>query len=292
MSRGTALLRPTSPLDAHVEFLGSWDRGSGAENRSWAVPRGALTVIIDVAGNSDLCLYAADGHTRLQVPPAFVAGAGTTPYIIHLTPDQAVMTIHFRPGGAWAFLGTALGELENCCVGLDQLLGASATVLRERLVETPLRTARIGLIEQFLLQRMATGYTGHSPAVSSTLAEIERTPSMRIAAAREAAGLSPKRFTALFRDEVGLAPKSFQRVRRVQAALRRLDSDRASGATIASELGYFDQAHFVRDFRQFTAHTPTQYVQSRSALPGHVNLGEPPGGRQKYPSQEPGSRRR
>ncbi len=48
------------------------------------------------------------------------------------------------------------------------------------------------------------------------------------------------------------------------------NSTPARGATIAADLGYFDQARFVREFRSFTAITPTQYAQRRSWLPSHI----------------------
>ena len=51
-----------------------------------------------------------------------------------------------------------------------------------------------------------------------------------------------------------------------------LDAGAAHGATIAADLGYFDQAHFVREFRSFTAMSPTQYLARRSWLPSHVEL--------------------
>ena len=81
---------------------------------------------------------------------------------------------------------------------------------------------------------------------------------MRVSDAHELTGLSSKRLTAVFHAEVGLAPKAYLRVRRLQAALRQLDTGRALGAAIAADLGYFDQAQFVREFRAFTAMTPTQ----------------------------------
>ena len=61
-------------------------------------------------------------------------------------------------------------------------------------------------------------------------------------------------------------------MRRLQAALRRLDAGEHRNAEIAADLGYFDQAHFVRDFRGFTAITPSQYPRRRSSLPSHLDL--------------------
>ncbi len=189
---GPQLYPPLPPLAEYIDYFGYWGRDFGDPHQSRALPRGAATIIIDVGGRQRIDFYAFDASTRLNVPPAFIAGAGTASYITRIDATQAVVTIHFRPGGALPFLGIPLGELENTCVGLTDLWGAEGTTLRERL-------------------------------------------------------------TTAFRAEVGLAPKAYLRVRRLQAALRRLDTGRSRGSTIAADLGYFDQAHFVREFRAFTA---------------------------------------
>jgi AraC-like DNA-binding protein len=113
------------------------------------------------------------------------------------------------------------------------------------------------------------------------MAAVEGNPSVRMADVRRLTGLSTKRLIGLFRAEVGLSPKEYARVRRLQAALRRLgdlDADGARGAEIAAAVGYFDQSHFVREFRSFTGMTPTQYRRQRIVLPSHV-----PVERHKYP---------
>jgi len=98
----------------------------------------------------------------------------------------------------------------------------------------------------------------------------ESNPSIRIADIHDLVGMSTKRLIALFRAEVGLSPKAYARVRRLQAALRLLSTGPVGGARVAAEVGYFDQAHFVRDFESFTGMTPTQYSQRRIMLPSHV----------------------
>ena len=118
------------------------------------------------------------------------------------------------------------------------------------------------------------------PGVAAAVAAIEANPSIRIAELRDLVGVSTKRLIALFRTEVGLSPKAYARIRRFQAALRLLSAGRP-GARVAADVGYFDQAHFVREFRSFTGITPTQYAEQRILLPSHVPVAERV--RHKYP---------
>lgn len=275
MTAGPQLHRPRPPLTDYIDYFGYWARDTGGPHRSRALPRGAATIVVDVSGRSWVDFYAADGHTRLDVPPAFIAGAGVASYVTRIDAAQTVMTVHFRPGGALPFTGIPLGELENSCIGLSELWGNDATVLRERLVEASSAVSRIALLESFLLGCMLCDGRQHHPGLAAVLGRVEHNPSLRVANVLELTGLSPKRLTALFRTEVGLAPKAYLRVRRLQAALKRLNAGEARGATIAADLGYFDQAHFVREFRSFTALTPSQYAHRRSWLPSHVELAGP-----------------
>ena len=257
----------------YVDYFGVWERGDHTTevHASRALPRGAATVIIDVGDRADLGFYAADGRTPLAVPPAFIVGAGVTSYVTRIDPAQTSVTVHFRPAGALAFVGCPLGDLENRCVGLSDVWGSSADLLREQLMQADSAGTRVAMLESFLLGRGRSQDAQLNPTMAPVLEAAERNPSMRVSQACEVTGLSPKRFNALFRAEVGLSPKAFLRVRRMQAALRALNTS-ARGAAIAADLGYFDQAHLVREFGEFTSITPTQYAQRRSTMPGHIQL--------------------
>jgi AraC-like DNA-binding protein len=240
------MYRPSSLLAGYTEIIGHWHARVGYRSR--ALPRGAVTVIIDVGQRQQLDLYAADGHTKLNVPPAFVTGSHTASYVSEMPADEPAMAVHFLPGGAFPFLGIPLGDLENAYV------------------------------ETFLLSRPWSSAPRH-PGVAVALAAIEANPSIQMAEIRDLVGLSTKRLIALFRVEIGLSPKAYARIRRLQAALRLLGS--MSGAEVAAEIGYFDQAHFIREFRTFTGMTPTQYTEQQLVLPSHVPVTEEQ--RHKYP---------
>ncbi|QLL09170.1 helix-turn-helix domain-containing protein [Mycobacterium vicinigordonae] len=265
---GPRLYRPRPPLADHVEYFGIWQHHT-ATHDSRALPRGAATVIIDLGGQANTGLFAADGRTPLPAPAAFLIGAGVRSYVTRIGPAQSTMTIHFRPAGALAFADYAASDFEDRCVGLSELWGSAADRLHERLVLAGSASARVALLEKFLLGRLRERRT---PELAAVLRDAEVHPSMRVSGACQSMGLSPKRFNALFRAEVGMSPKAYLRVRRLQAALRALNTP-TRGAAIAADLGYFDQAHFVREFQEFAAITPTQYTRRRSPMIGHITLG-------------------
>jgi AraC-like DNA-binding protein len=76
----------------------------------------------------------------------------------------------------------------------------------------------------------------------------------------------------LFRRAVGLSPKLHCRVVRFRKALRDASDRTASWAWIALDAGYSDQAHFNRDFLEFTGVTPTTYRNIAPAFPYHVAI--------------------
>jgi AraC-like DNA-binding protein len=274
---GPQLLRPSPALAGFVDFFGYWQRDAATVHRSRALPRGAATIVIDVSAAARVDFFESDGHTRIAVPSAFIAGPGDSSYVTQVSAAQTVLTVHFKPAAGLPFLGAALGGLQNVCAGLSDIWGRDADVLVERLIAAPSAAARIAVMERFLLSHADLSLRAH-PGVSAVLDAVERHPSLRVAEAGRIAGLSPKRLITRFRAEVGQSPKSYVRVRRLQAALRALDTGVLHGSTVAAELGYFDQSHFVREFRGFTAMTPSQYAERRLWLPSHVGLG-----REKYP---------
>ena len=139
---------------------------------------------------------------------------------------------------------------------------------------------RFALVEQFLLRQARFSAPRH-PGVARALAAFEASTELRVADAGRLAELSPKRLITLFRNEIGLTPKAYARVRRFQSALGALH-DEARGAEIAAQAGYFDQSHFVREFRAFAAMTPSQFLRSPVRMPSHVSADG-----QKYPIPAP-----
>ena len=269
--RATAQIhRPRGPLADFVECIWFWHNDASYARKERVLPSGTLDIVVHL-GDEPLRVYdRADPERVFSYPGIMIAGAHSGYFVIDPPPRGAVLGVHFKPGGAFPFLGVQAGELENAHANLEAIWGHRAWWLRERLLEATTHAERIRCTEAFLLERAARHLERH-PDVAEALAAIEGAKVSSVAELRARTGLSAKRLIALFHDQVGIGPKSLWRIRRFQAALRQIECARASrGAEIAARLGYFDQAHMLRDFRDFTGMSPRAYLLAGSDRPNHV----------------------
>ena len=85
------------------------------------------------------------------------------------------------------------------------------------------------------------------------------------------AGISSKKIQRMFGKVVGIRPKAFARIQRFQAAIREIgDRPAVNWARLAATCGYYDQPHFIREFKEFTGMTPTAYLSKRGPYQNSV----------------------
>jgi AraC-like DNA-binding protein len=132
--------------------------------------------------------------------------------------------------------------------------------------------ARFLLMEKFLLRQLQQSRALHR-AVRYAVNAFEQTPSISVATVLKEIGLSERRFSRIFSEQIGLTPKLFQRVRRFQKTMASLPSrGDIDWAATAFANGYYDQAHFINDFRAFSSITPTDFLAQRIAQRNHLPL--------------------
>src|SRR5262249_55501668 len=119
--------------------------------------------------------------------------------------------------------------------------------------------------------------TAH-PAVLYALSSFRAHPSLtRIQAVTDAVALSPKRFIERFKADVGVTPKRYCRLLRFQRAVTRAHRGVATDwPALALACGYFDQAHLIHEFREFSGLTPTAYDVQKTPFQNHVTFLQSP----------------
>ena len=202
---------------------------------------------------------------------ALVAGPASQFFTLATSAQIAVLGVHFKPGGAFPFFRCPAGDLKNQNINLADVWGAEASLVTERVLAAKTMAARFTVVENALLSAAEGRFARHR-AVTFALHEFERVPFVDpLAAVAERAGLSSRRFIEVFQNEVGLTPKLYTRIKRFQAVLDVLPSDHGiDWAGVAAHCGYFDQAHFIHDFREFSGMNPTAYAERRGPNRNHV----------------------
>lgn len=204
---------------------------------------------------------AKQPESRRTFSGAVFSGAHARPLFVETR--ENVVGVHFKPGGAFRFLGVPANELAHTHVDVEMLWGKSTQDLCAQLGAAT-AAKRFRVLEKALLTRL-TGTWEHR-AVRAALDIFGRDAGE--ARTRELAahlGLSQRHFIKLFSDQVGLTPKQFARVQRFQRALTLTRSSVAPDwSDIAVACGYFDQSHFIHDFQTLSGLNPTEFHRQRN----------------------------
>lgn len=231
------------------------------------LPSPSLTVVFSLDDPIVTGLSPAHAHGpgayRNQI---VVGGLHTSPAYIAQPPVQAGIQLAVRPLAARELFGVPAGELRALTTEGADILGASASSLREQLAELDTWPERFAALRGYLRDRR----DGRVREPRAEVAEAWRwiawhrgTGSM--AGLANHVLLSQRQLTTVFRQEIGLSPKAVSRLMRFEYTRQRIASAvRAARpldlAGVASACGYFDHSHLVRDFQQYTGTSPTRWL--------------------------------
>ncbi|WP_280342541.1 helix-turn-helix domain-containing protein [Nocardia neocaledoniensis] len=198
-------------------------------------------------------------HTRTG---GFVNGVCTTKYVRELAGEGETFGIRFRPGGFGAFTGTDVGALRDDSAPLADVLPEAAG-LAERVLAESSDLRRRAIVEEFFAGR-DRGADPRFAQVSRIVAAMASDPELtRVDQVTERFAVPVRSLQRLFRRYVGAGPKwVLCRFRLQDAADLLARGERVDLAELAARLGYFDQAHFSREFASEIGMSPTEYARS------------------------------
>ena len=265
---------PAAPLDAFVACLWSSEREALPHARERNLPTGRADLIFALRQDHLSRFADANDAVGLRFRGAVIQGPQERALFRDTSEPSSVVGVHFHPGGASALLGVPMTELAGRTLALDDLWGTRADAFRDQLRSLPDAPSRLRCLEVFLLTRLSrTVPANDDAAIAWALQRFHaRGDAGSVESVRAALGWSPRRFIAQFSMRVGLAPKRYCRLHRFQSVVHRLAQGRSDQgwAQLASEAGYADQAHMIREFRTFSGLTPGRYRAIGSDQANHV----------------------
>ena len=224
------------------------------------IPDGCLEMAF-ILGD-DIRRYTSEDEYVIQ-PRAMVLGQITEPFFIEPTGYVDSFAIRFYPYGLANFLSIPIKALANAETPLTALFDEdTANSLTRRIVNAEDTEARIAVIEEFLFNTLGN-QVSIDHIVKATIDLMFSTDgTISIGEMLNHDTSKRRQLERKFTAQVGISPKQLSKVIRLQSVLSRLLNQQSTTLShIAYDSNYYDQAHFIKDFKEFTGMTPGEFFK-------------------------------
>ncbi len=192
-------------------------------------------------------------------PNAVVMGQRTKSYYIEPTGDVDSFAICFYPHGFANFVSSPLEDLVDIEVPIEELF-ENGEELKKNIIEAESTEERIKITEHFLLDKLNENSTIEHVVKTTVETLVSTNGSTSINAILKDSPSKRRHLERNFRKQIGISPKQLSKVIRLQTALKMMLDNQENLTNIAYESDYFDQAHFIKDFKEFTGITPKDFL--------------------------------
>jgi AraC-like DNA-binding protein len=199
-------------------------------------------------------------HVIFEEDGAVVSGVQTRKFSRVIEGCSQVFGVKFRAGGFRPFLGDAVSTIADRVVPAKTVFGKDVEALRAVLISSAKEAEKLEAAGAFFLARVPK--PDKMAALTDRLvSRILDEPEIKTVDDLVAhAGLGKRSLQRIFNEYVGVSPKWVIRRYRLHEVMERLNSGaQPDWAQLALELGYFDQAHLINDFKSILGYSPTQY---------------------------------
>jgi AraC-like DNA-binding protein len=242
-------LKGTAPADAGLEPL---------------VSDGCVEVVFNFADRFEARLPDRSRHLQ---PAQLVVGPTALPTLVRPTGRVDIVGIRLQPWAGAAVLGLPMTEIRDRQLDLADLESGTLRELADRLEEPDRRVDRVGaVLDELKALSVAQEVDWLArTSVVRLLREAKDGPSIRDLARQM--GRSTRTLERVFLNHVGLSPRTLARIIRIQRALGQARSEpKLRWSAVAIRAGYYDQAHFVRDFKSLVGCLPSEFRPEPQSL--------------------------
>ena len=254
-------IKPTGILSKYINnyFIVETDNSEDYLPNERVYPCGNATLVFHYGSPS---IFQKKNLSKYIEPNLVICGQQTNYYDLSLSGKTGMILILFRPHGVKSFFNFPITELLNENLSLQDLINNEAIELEDKLLNSPNNKQRITHIENFLIGRLI--YNNEFERVEHAIKMIENTKG-QIKAQNIASEvcLGIKQFERTFSKYVGINPKKFASIVRFQNVIQIESKNNKSMSQLAYNNGYYDQSHFIHDFKSLTGLTPKAFFDIR-----------------------------
>ena len=221
--------------------------------------------MVFVYGNTFKASFGDDAPRRM--PRNFIVGQLDKFINLETTGTTGALGVKFKPDGLYQLLQLPMTAFTNRSLILTEVLGESAVTLTGQIMAADSTLTRIALVESFLMQRVPSKPNA-LPYIPKAVNKIMGSGgSVSVGELTDEFGVSERQMERKFLERVGVTPKLLARIARINHVFKLLRlHPHFSWLDVIYTCGYFDQAHFIRDFKNLAGETPTQFFARKSSL--------------------------
>jgi AraC-like DNA-binding protein len=226
------------------------------------IPDGTIELMFNFGDD-----YAQIVHgKKLKVKGSHIIGIRKQSLLISQTNKQNIFSVRFKPGGSYPFFRIPAYLFSNTFITIDDLLTTDYRILEEQLADAPCNESRVQLMNRFLLNKLNT-----LPEAWQFVARCSKTllqnPSTSINDLAYQFNTNYKTLERRFKMVLGITPSELLKIKRFNDAVLAMYSCRHPSLTdVAYECGYYDQSHFIREFKQLAHFTPREFLQEQFTI--------------------------
>ncbi len=175
-----------------------------------------------------------------------------------------IFGIYLYPHTLPLLFGIPAYELTNQMVDLDTLARTFGNTLEDAIMNSPTHEKRVAIIEDFLEKRLAKTQTVQLPVFAALKHIMHSNAAPKVRQLTSEYFVSERQLERQFLRFTGFNPKQFIRISRFHRAMQCYGKEQMKLTDIALDCGYYDQSHFIRDFKQFSGVSPKVYFSGKS----------------------------
>jgi AraC-like DNA-binding protein len=231
--------------------------GARFHNQQLLIPDGYVDLIFNY-GQAYLRTEFDSGLPWKTIDQSHIVGERAASVLVENNAHMDLFGVKLNPYGLWALTNIPAKEFSNEIVPLNDL-PASFTTLENQIYHAPGDTAKIFVVEEFLAKKLLLFSTENIQLQTSTKLIIQSKGKISISALANEVNMPYKTLERAYNRFVGLSPKSFSRIIRFKKALRAINKAPDQSQPLYLDYGYYDQNHFIKEFKHFMGGTPSEY---------------------------------
>ncbi|MFH5831972.1 helix-turn-helix domain-containing protein [Halalkalibaculum sp. DA384] len=202
-------------------------------------------------------------HLAFERGKTMIYGVVTGKFSRRIEGVGKVLGIKFRPGGFYPFYQCSVASFSDSTIPIDEVFDVDAEALEDQVLRARDNELMVERAVEFIRTHLPEKDERVQQVNEIVNAVIDDSSLIRVGQLTEQFDIGERSLQRLFRKYVGVSPKwVIKRYRLHEVAGRLVENGEVDWSELALELGYYDQAHFIRDFKSIVGQTPTEYARS------------------------------